>query len=629
MIDSMDTTTVTATDLYRALWAHARGARGAVVAATGLLLGSQLVKLATPWLAAQAINTLQIGGVSAFGTAAQWIGAIFLATVLSWALHGPGRIIERNVALRVRERLTDRLVRKLLGAPLEWHESRHSGETLHRVERSSGALYDFAQSQFMYLQSAVSLVGPLVALMWLSPPTGAAAIVGFGLILWGVVGFDRSMMRLATDENAANRRLQAAQVDALGNIVSVFALRLQAATRERLRERLARTFEPLRRMILLNEAKWCTVDVLGTALWCALLVLYVWSAHRDAQALGAPLLLGGLFMVHQYAQQASGVVTSIASNYQGFARHRADYASAAPILEAPSSGALPDDPDDPDAPHAPHAPHAPLGPLGPHGPYEPHDPHEPARSGQPGAVASPPQAPPPSSDWRSITVSGLQFVHAAHRGTGRATLADLDLQLRRGLRIALVGASGSGKSSLMRVLAGLYAADAVHITVDGRPASAIELNGLATLIPQDAEVFEGTLRENLELAGQVSAQELQRILHVACLDDWLATLPDGLESRIAERGGNLSGGQRQRIALARALVAARDSSILLLDEVTSSLDPATEAAVFDRLLEARANACVIASVHRLHLLPRFDQVIRLDAGRIGDGRAGQAPVTGP
>jgi ATP-binding cassette subfamily B protein len=607
MIDSMDTTTVTAADLYRALWAHARGARGAVFAATGLLLGSQLVKLGMPWLAAQAINALQVGGVSAFGTAAQWIGAIFLATVLSWALHGPGRIIERNVALRVRERLTDRLVCKLLGAPLEWHESRHSGETLHRMERSSGALYDFAQSQFIYLQNAVSLIGPLAALVWLSPPTGAAAIVGFGVILWGVVRFDRSMMRLATDENAANRRLQAAQVDALGNVVSVFALRLHAATRERLRARLARTFEPLRRMILLNEAKWCTVDVLGTALWCGLLVLYVWTAHREAQALGGTLLLGGLFMVHQYAQQASGVVTSIASNYQGFARHRADYASAAPILEAPSSSPVPDDPDAPRAPHAP---------------------HEPARSGQPRAVASPPQARPPSSDWRSITVSGLHFVHAAHRGTGRATLADLDLPLRRGLRIALVGASGSGKSSLMRVLAGLYVPDAVRITVDGRPSSAAELSGLATLIPQDAEVFEGTLRENLALAGDVGEPDLQRILHIACLDDWLASLPEGLDSRIAERGGNLSGGQRQRIALARALVAARDSSILLLDEVTSSLDPATEAAVFDRLLRSRADACVIASVHRLHLLPRFEQVIRLDAGRISEREATQTPATG-
>jgi len=362
--------------------------------------------------------------------------------------------------------------------------------------------------------------------------------------------------------------------------VSVLALRLGPATRARLRERLDALFGPLRRMIVLNEAKWCTVDLLGSALWCVLLALYVWLAHRDAPP-GAPLLLGGVFMVHQYAQQAGGVVASIAAHYQTFTRHRADYASAVPILEAPQRAGD----------------------------------HSPAPADDPG-------------DWRRIALHGLSFAHPARRDGDRPTLDALDLTIERGARIALVGESGSGKSSLLRVLAGLYPAPVSQAAVDGRPVGLAAIARYATLIPQDAEVFEGTLRENLTMAHAAitgtgadaadDAPSLRTALHVACLDAWLATQPAGLDTALAERGGNLSGGQRQRIALARGLLAAHDSSLLLLDEVSSSLDAQTEAEVFTRLFTSRADTTIIASVHRLHRLGQFDEVWWLVDGRLAD-----------
>jgi ATP-binding cassette subfamily B protein len=571
-----------AAELYRALWEHARGAHRTAIAAVLLLVGSQVVTLGVPWLAGRAINALQSGGVDALGDAGRWIGLIFVATVASWALHGPGRILERNVAIRVRERFADRLVGRLLDAPLEWHEARHSGETIHRVEQGTRALYDFAQSQFIYLQNGVSLFGPIIALALLSPGVGAVALLGYGLIVWGVIGLDGRMMRLAAQENAAEGRLQAAWVDALGNVVSVFALRMQAGTRARLRERLQAVFGPLRRMIVLNEIKWCSVDLLSNALWCVLLVLYVWTEHRDAQAAGTALMLGGVFMVHQYAQQAGGVVTAIASQYQSFARHRADYASAAPILQTPTA----------------------VGRAGP----------------ESSAAADAPQDRPASAnaDWRRIEIAGLAFSHPGTSGGRAFALHSLDLTLDRGARIALVGESGSGKSSLLRVLAGLYGTARGTVTVDAAAASLARIAELATLIPQDAEVFEGTLRENLQLAGEADDATLREALAVACLTDWLAALPEGLASTLAERGGNLSGGQRQRIAFARGWVAARASSLLLLDEISSALDPATEGLLFDALLRARPDATVIASVHRPQLLARFDTVLWMEGGRLID-----------
>ncbi|HMN79602.1 MAG TPA: ABC transporter ATP-binding protein, partial [Burkholderiaceae bacterium] len=553
---------VSGPDLYRALWRNAEGKRHLIFASGLLLIAAESIKLSVPWLAAQAINALQTRGLQGVRPAAGWAVLIFVASVVGWMLHGPGRVLERNVAMRVRERLSDTMVGRLLHLPLAWHEQHHSGESVHRLNQSTHALYDFAQSQFIYLQNVVNLVGPLLALVLISRQTGAAAIVGYGLIMLLIVRFDRTMMRLAQQENAAERRLQAAQVDSLGNIVSILALRLQAFARDELRARLVAIFGPLRRAIVLNEAKWCSVDLLNTAMWCSLVALYVWLAQRQAEEAGGALLLGGLFMVHQYTQQAGGVVTAIAAHYQSFARHRADFASAEPIVEA-------------------------------------------AVALDAGTVGQPAVA----QDWRLIELTDLTFTHPRQRGE-RPTLDHLSLTLGRGRRIALVGESGSGKSSLLRVLAGLYDAQAGRLAIDGREAPRAATAGLATLIPQDAEVFETTLERNLTMAAAaVDPAALREVIEVAALEGLVAALPAGLATELTERGGNLSGGQRQRIALARGLVAARQASLLLLDEVTSSLDPGSEATVFDRLFAGRADACVIASIHRLHLLRRFTDVI--------------------
>src|SRR5207302_9435853 len=142
-----------------------------------------------------------------------------------------------------------------------WHAAHRSGATPHRVRQSTHALSGFAQSQFIYLNSAVRLLGPLVALWWVEPVIGAAALAGFALITLSVVGFDRAMLRLANEENDAERRYAATLVDTLGNANTVYALRQARAVVARLERRLLAVFEPLRRSIVLNEAKWFTVDI--------------------------------------------------------------------------------------------------------------------------------------------------------------------------------------------------------------------------------------------------------------------------------------------------------------------------------------------------------------------------------
>ncbi len=564
-------------ELYRHVWQHAQGQRLRLVGALSLLGTSQLLKLALPVLAARAINALQTGGVAALPAAGLCIAAMFGLSVAVWLLHGPARVMERLVALQVRRRLADKLYARLAAAPLAWHDRHHSGELQHRVGHASAALYGFTQSQFIYLQNAINLAGPLVALAVLAPGTGLAATLGCLVVAAAILRFDRSLMRLAGAENQAERRYTARLVDFIGNVSAVASLRLQTATRSLLDQRLLAVFEPLRRSIVLNEWKWCTVDLATLLLCWGLVVGYAIGAAQAASASGGVLLIGGLFMVHQYAQQACGVLGSMAANYQGLARHQADFAAASIILEAPTQ---------------------PLTPP-------------PA----PGSAAA---------SWQRLQVSGLDFSFGDGEGRAagavRGGLRNVQLELRRGERVALVGASGSGKSTLLRLLAGLYAADAGHWCIDGQPVRATGggFAGLATLIPQEAEIFEATLEENLTLGMPFTPSVLGAALRASALDEVMAGLPAGLATPLAERGGNLSGGQRQRLALARGLVAAQGSSLLLLDEPTSALDPLIERHVFERLQATWPERCVVASLHRLSLLPLFDRVVWMGDGQVLD-----------
>jgi len=585
--------------LYRELWRFAAGQRLTLLGAFGLLIAAQVLLLGVPYLSGRALNVLQLQGVDGLRQAGFWLLLILAVTAFSWLLHGPGRMLERNVALLVRRRLSTELLERLTLLPLAWHEAHHSGATSHRVQQSTHALADFTQSQFIYLNSAVRLVGPIVALSLLAPIIGGTAVLGFVAISVSVLGFDRLMIRLAQQENAAERRYAAALIDALGNTTTLFALRQARSVNALLLRRLLLVFELLKRSIVFNEAKWCTVDVASKALSCALVALYAWLSLRGAPgegprpeqlAAGAkePLLLGHVYMVWEYAQQAGGVISAVAAHFQTFARQQADYASADVIREAAPAHFA-----------------------------------EPSTRGAATDAAA--QTGPRGDTWQRLHIGGLTFRHAANR-TAAPTLDGLTFALARGKRYALIGGSGSGKSTLLRILAGLYGAERIQLTLDQNGSSndgvqaARLLRTMTTLIPQDAEVFEGTLEENLSLcesvAGVPSPQDYPRALQLARVTDFIPATPAGMQTLVAERAANWSGGQRSRVALARGILAAQGSTLVLLDEPTASLDPVTEASVYDNLFAAFSEACIVSSVHRLNLLERFDEILVMQAGQL-------------
>jgi ATP-binding cassette subfamily B protein len=198
-------------------------------------------------------------------------------------------------------------------------------------------------------------------------------------------------------------------------------------------------------------------------------------------------------------------------------------------------------------------------------------------------------------------------------------LADVTFDVEPGRTVALVGATASGKSTLTTLITRLVDPDRGRILLDGtdlRDLARGELAGTVSIVPQTAFLFDDTVRGNVTLGADVSDEEVWASLRAAQADGFVAALPDGLATRLGERGTSLSGGQRQRISLARALV--RRPRLLVLDDATSAVDPEVEARILEALRSGDTGATLVVVAYRKATIGLADEVVHLEDGRIVD-----------
>jgi ABC-type multidrug transport system fused ATPase/permease subunit len=230
-------------------------------------------------------------------------------------------------------------------------------------------------------------------------------------------------------------------------------------------------------------------------------------------------------------------------------------------------------------------------------------------------IVTPPGAPSLPAGNGHVELRGASL---RYEGAARPALRDVDLDVPAGTTVALVGATGSGKTTLVQLIPRLYDVTAGAVLVDGadvRDLDVASLRSAIAVVDDDPFLFSASVAENIAYArADASDEEIERAARRAQAHDFIARLPEGYATRVGERGLTLSGGQRQRIALARAFLA--DPRILILDDATSSIDASTEQEIKAALREVMAGRTTFVIAHRLSTISLADEIVVLEDGEV-------------
>ena len=561
-------------------WRYARRERKKYVLVYAMFLAANLIWSLNPLLFGWFIDKLQTDTKHILHYALLYVAGYIGLKFVQWCFHGPARVMERSLAFRLSRNFLQEKYHQVLHLPVKWQQDHHSGATINRVRKAYEALREFFDRGFMYINALTKFVVSVLAMLYFLPLYGSIALCLGVFTVFIIRKFDRPFVKALDEVNEKEHAVSATLFDSLSNIMTVITLRLERSMETGLIRKVQAIFHPFRRSAVVNEWKWFVAEMLIVSIYGLIAFGYVYQHWIP----GKLFLIGGLTTLLLYVNQFTSVFQDIAWQYTDVVQYNTYVQTADVISQAYAQQHRADRPD-----------------------------------GLP-------------DDWSVLRLRNLNFSHRPTYDAGQhaQSLHDLHLSIRRGQRIALIGESGSGKTTLLSLLRGLYQPESdLEIEVELGSARRIapqatadtrawldRINEAVTLFPQEPEIFENTIAYNITLSLPFEEAEILRVCDSAQFSDVIRDLPQGLQSDIREKGVNLSGGQKQRLALARGILAARDSSLVLLDEPTSSVDPRTEALIYDNLFAAFSDKAIISSIHRLHLLPRFDHIYVLHQGRI-------------
>jgi ATP-binding cassette subfamily B protein len=465
------------------------------------------------------------------------------------------------LSVRSMQRLQLDLFARVQRFPADWHSSNLSGATVHRISRARWALDMLSNILVLRLLQPVLLLGVLGTLIAIRLPLAGSAFFAMSalFIAISVVLSARWVRPLSIQAAIRDSRLTGALADAVSNNASVKSFAAEA----REDRRLYGISEEWAKLACASFNRATDTNALQMLVWAtaqlAMIALVAWLAiHGRATVADSAFAVSATVML-------SGQLRNVGQDIRTIQRAYAEMEDAAEFLVAEQERCKADVP-----------------PL-------------------------------------QMVRGGIAFerVRFAYPG-GRKVYDDLSFTVEPGESVALVGASGSGKSTVFKLIQRLYDPGAGRIAIDGIDIAGLDpfrLRGLISLVPQEPLLFHRSLAENISYARpEADFATIADAARRARADTFINRLPQGYASLVGERGAKLSGGERQRIAIARAILA--DRPILLLDEATSALDTETERLVQEALEELTARRTTLVIAHRLSTVRSADRIIVFDGGRI-------------
>jgi ABC-type multidrug transport system fused ATPase/permease subunit len=608
--------------------------RRGVIASALLALGAMAMTVLLPHLTGRAVETIHLGSSAARRhNAVQHAhdrhqllllaGLVVAAALVRWVMTYARRMVAGKVSLGIEYDLRSLLYGHLQRLELGFFDRQQTGQLMSRATVDLQAVRFFLGYGLVFImQSALTIVLAGAVMIFVNPRLGAIALVPVPFVVVIANRYGR-LARPAIQET--QQRIGELTADAEENISGVRVVKSFAREPrqlERFRRSVARVFEQAMVATRL-EARYN--PMIGSL---------------PQLGLAAVLLIGGLAVIHGHLKlgeftefflylnmligpmRTLGVTLGLAQRATASGARIFELLDRAPRMTEP-----------PDAPSLPEGnghvqlqgvtlrydSDAELGRVNSHlAASNGHDAHDAST-----VVSSDNRH---AAHGASTTIpSDVQSNGKAARDTGRAVLSDVDLDVPAGRTVALVGTTGSGKTSLVSLISRLYDASAGRVSIDGadvREVSMRSLRNAVAVVSDDPFLFSATVAENIAYARpEASREEIELAGRRAQAHEFVKRLPQGYDTAVGERGLTLSGGQRQRVAIARALIA--NPRVLILDDATSSVDASTEQSIKLALAEAMQGRTTFVIAHRLSTIALADEIVVLDHGRVvaaGDHR---------
>ena len=492
------------------------------------------------------------------------ISLLLVITIGFWMFHGIARILEELTGFHVNKNYINSKLRKVLALPVKWHKDNHSGDTIDKINRGSAAIANFSQgTTFEVVYAIINIFGSIIILFFIDYRIAIFALIFSILTLFAVARIDRRLSKYYKKLNFFSNKVSAAIFDYLSNVITVITLRLRKVVSKEVDSRLSISYETTKKAAVINEVKWGAISIVISFMT---VVALIFRAYQDYTTTGI-ILIGTLYMLYGYLHAVGNTFYRFASLYGRIVKYDARLSNVDLIDEEYSKlsnmtrGALP-------------------------------------------------------LDWKVLELKDVDFTY--NKEGKEQHLEKINLKIPRGQKIAFIGESGSGKSTILALLRGLYDSEKGDIICDGKliKDGFLKIRQDITLIPQDPEIFNNTIRYNLTMDLRTNQEDLNKAISLAQFKKVVQRLEKGLDTNVLEKGVSLSGGEKQRLALARGLLAARKSEIVLLDEPTSSVDSLNELKIHEGVFKEFKEKTIISSIHRLHLLEKFDYIYMFDKGKI-------------
>ncbi len=544
---------------FKRLLSFLRPYRRTVIGSLLLAWAAMAMTVLIPWLVGESIDAIRSGERPDLLPLA---GAIIGAGLLRLALTVSRRVIAGRVSLAVEFDLRARIYGHLQALELGFFDSQQTGQLMSRATVDLQAIRFFLGYGLIFLtQNFLTITLAGIVMIAIKPSLALLALAPVPIVVWTATRFQRRSRPALQEVQQRVAELTAEAEESVSGVRVVKAFAREEHMMARFRRSVGRVFDQNVYSTRLRAFYTPLIGFLPNFGLAAVLLV------GGNQVINNSLTLGEFTAFYTYVVMLTGPMRTL-----GIALGMSQRAIA-------SGNRL----------------------------FEILD-REPAITGKP-------DAPPLPPGGGHVEIKGVSL-----RYEDEEALSEIDLEAEPGRVVALVGPTGSGKTSLVALLARLYDPSAGQVLIDGADLRDVALETLRTevaFVADDSFLFSATIADNIAYANpEATREEIETAARRAQAQGFIERLPAGYETLVGERGLTLSGGQRQRIAIARALLA--DPRILILDDATSSVDAQTEAEIKRGLQEALSDRTTFIVAHRLSTISLADEVVVMDEGRIVD-----------